>query len=137
MSSLRSGRLITRFAQTRFAADPPLRSLFDTLAFAHKKLRRNGKANMILFRQLPCRCRHSLRVLPPPSPGIRCVKKPYSNFFISLLVPPSGGMEVYLLKQKGPAKGATIDIDIEVYSKSFRKASIRFRPSFIFSMEVA
>jgi len=75
MSSLRSGRLITRFAQTRFAADPPLRSLFDTLAFAHKKLRRNGKDTKTLFRQVPCRCRHSLRVLPPPYPGINCIQK--------------------------------------------------------------
>jgi len=39
MSSLRSGRLHNSLRSDRFAADPPLRSLFDTLAFVYNKLR--------------------------------------------------------------------------------------------------
>ena len=98
MSSLRSGRLITRFAQTRFAADPPLRSLFDTLAFVYNKLRpqRQSYQDLVPTGTMP---------LPSFASGVAPAFSRYSLYTkaIKQLFHPSadaafGGMDIYLEK---------------------------------------
>jgi len=119
MSSLRSGRLITRFAQTRFAADPPLRSLSDTLAFAKKGCSATAKLRLSCSDRYQCRCRILAYVRSGCCPRLLpafAVHKSHKATFSSfcwcrlLLVPPSAAwtstlkksLESYLQRSGAP-----------------------------------